>query len=769
MNVATWSALTAESWEKGILAGTGVVGGILYGDPRRHVIALAHEDFFVPANSRVAAPLLAPALPGVRRALADGDSGTAADLVEKALRDQDWDPDTLIWTDPLGAIAQLEWEPDEARWSSYRRDVSLADGDAAVSWELPSGARTGLRVSTTHGIAGLEIEFWSDEPLSGRLRLVPVREAGSTATTVLPVDYSDTIRTRTEATATALTVVVEALGLEPGTGASASARVVSETPREPDGENAWRIDVPASGCRLRIDVATSHPSGSDHSVAGLASLLTASQLTLVGSTSADEPTERIWAEAVAGAAPAELRVLELAYSAGRRNIAVSTASLPPTLQGVWQGTWAPAWSADYTLNGNVQLGTLAAVLWTGTPELMTSLFRLVRRYPDHYRSNARRVFGQDGMLLPARMTTHGHANHFLRDYPHQFWLGNGPWFLRLAADYIQVTGDQTILDDWLWDLTIEILDFSARVIDDGGGIISPSYSPENTPSGSDNPLTIDATVDIAALRDGYRVGAWLATLRGEPDRVAKWLAARDRLPPFAVAADGSLAEWSTRWPENIAHRHVSQLYGLWYDPDEAFDADDLRAAALETVRAKIAWRAGDPAGPPGRMEMAFGLSSIGLAAATLGDAPSAHQCAVWLARDHFTPALSTTHDAGAIFNLDASGALPAVVAAMLLQSTCDTMRVLPALPSQWAAGAITGLTARGAATVTRLAWTQDDVDVTLELSTRGDWLRPNGVIVVLPRDCVLRQAVGVTQIDPRTFVVEPGIRQARLKADFTGS
>ncbi|MCJ1688382.1 glycoside hydrolase N-terminal domain-containing protein [Rathayibacter sp. VKM Ac-2927] len=768
MSKGVWSALIAESWEEGLLAGTGVVGGILYGDPRRHVIALAHEDFFVPANSRVPAPLLAPVLLGIRRALADGESGAAADLVEKALREQGWDPDTLIWTDPLGAIAQLEWEPDEAGWSSYRRDVSLTDGDAAISWGLPSGARTGLRVSTSHGTAGLEVELWSDEPLSGRLSLVPVREAGSTATTVLPVNYSDTIRTRTEATATALTVVVDALGLEPGTSASASARVVSETPREADGENAWRVDVPASGCRLRIDVATSHRSGSDHAALDVASLLTASQLMLVGSTSADEPIERIWAEAVAGAVSAELRVLELAYSAGRRNIAVSTASSPPTLQGVWQGTWAPAWSADYTMNGNVQLGTLAAVLWTGTPELMTSLFRLVRRYPDHYRSNARRVFGQDGMLLPARMTTHGHANHFLRDYPHQFWLGNGPWFLRLAADYIQVTGDRTILDDWPWDLTTEILDFSTGVLDDGEGILSPSYSPENTPAGSDNPLVTDATADIAAVRDGYRVGAWFAALRGEPDRAATWSAARDRLPPFAVAAGGSLAEWSTRWPENIAHRHVSQLYGLWYDPDEAFDAEGLRAAALETVRAKIAWRAESPTGPPGRMEMAFGLSSIGLAAATLGDAPSAHQCAVWLARDHFTPALSTTHDAGAIFNLDASGALPAVVAAMLLQSTCDTLRVLPALPSQWPAGTITGLTARGAATVTRLAWTPDDVDLTLELSTRGDWLRPDGVTLVLPRDCVLREAVGVTQIDPRSFVIEQGVRHARLRAGFTG-
>jgi len=52
-------------------------------------------------------------------------------------------------------------------------------------------------------------------------------------------------------------------------------------------------------------------------------------------------------------------------------------------------------------------GVLAGAIWTGTPELIGSLFRLVRPFADDYRSNARRVFDADGMLLPSRMSTHG--------------------------------------------------------------------------------------------------------------------------------------------------------------------------------------------------------------------------------------------------------------------------------------------------------------------------------------------------------------------------
>src|SRR5690606_27476857 len=152
------------------------------------------------------------------------------------------------------------------------------------------------------------------------------------------------------------------------------------------------------------------------------------------------------------------------------------------------------------------------------------------------------------------------------------------------------------------------------------------------------------------------------------------------LPDYAIADDGTLAEWGDGWAQNGAHRHLSQLYPLWYEIDAAFMGDDacaraLRAAAQETIRTRIAWRAEDPTPPPGRMEMAFGLVQLGLAAAALGDADSALICAEWLAVDHWSPALTSRHDAGRIFNLDASGGLPAVVAAMLLSSAVDTLTV----------------------------------------------------------------------------------------------
>jgi alpha-L-fucosidase 2 len=756
-STSAWSALPADSWERGLVAGTGVVGAVVWGDPSRHVVAVSHESFFIPANSRRPAPDLAPALPAIRRALDACDAKAAADLVAQRLRELDWDPEQLIWTDPLGPIAQLVWRTDDAG-SDYRRVIPLDEGGVAVSWATPRG-RAGLTVRAARGASHLDFELWSEGESEGTLSLCDVTEARPGATTVETHDVRGSVSSHIARIGGAVELRLHAEGVEPRTATWARAQVTLEgTPSVATLPDGWRLrldgGVPLRG---RIEIATAAAPTEPLGGPDAGSLLRACRLRLGAPDEprADLPVEELWESARRGLPGAERAVIETAFAAGRRNVVASTGHLPPTLQGVWQGTWSPAWSADYTLNGNVQHGSLASVLWTGTPELMTSLFRLVLPHRDDFRRNARAIFGAPGAMMPSRMTTHGHANHFLRDYPHQFWLGGDAWFLRLAADYVLVTGDHSPVDGWLWEFTVEALDFALAVLADGGGRLSPSYSPENTPVGSDNPLATDATGDIAAVRDGLLIGAWLAELRGDADRRDAWQAAVDALPTPVVAADGTLAEWSGEWPENLAHRHTSQLHGLWYEPDPRLLAGPLRRAAEETVRRKIAWRAERPEGPPGRMEMAFGLASLGLAAAALGDAASAYQCALWLARDHFTPALMSTHDAGAIFNVDASGALPAVVAAMLAGSAAGELRLLPALPVEWADGEITGLTVRGAIEITRLAWSPYELTVTLTQSPHGRWLRPGGTRIVLPFSVEVLSARGVERIDERTFLIPP--------------
>ncbi|WP_349425961.1 glycoside hydrolase family 95-like protein [Microbacterium sp. LWS13-1.2] len=468
--------------------------------------------------------------------------------------------------------------------------------------------------------------------------------------------------------------------------------------------------------------------GIEHPVADLHrhdALQAASALRLGSHVPDDVTTETLLGRA-AGDVDHDLALIELAYAAGRYNIISSTGHLPATLQGVWQGTWSPAWSADYTLNGNMQNGAIASLVSTGTPELMRSVSRLLVPHLDDFRTNAKRIFGVEGALLPSRMSSHGLANHFSPAFPLQFWMGSGGWVLRMLADAVLATGDRSLVDDHSWHLVEEVLRFYQAVASQER--LAPAYSPENTPLGSSTAISVDPAMDVAILRDVARSARVLAEARGVPPVEIPAVGPRYRVE------GGRLAEWSfPGQADQVAHRHTSQLYALWYEADEAFTDPELRAAAAKLIHDKIAWRAENPGPPPGNMEMAFGLTQLGLAAATLGDHVALEQCVQWLARLHFTPAMTTTHDAGRLFNVDASGGLPALIAAALVQSTRDTIRLLPARPSSWTRGSVSGLTTRTGLRVVTLNWADDGVRLVLAADAVSRWVRREGVTVLLPR------------------------------------
>lgn len=747
----TWHTETpAPGWEHALITGGGRVGAMVFGDIEALTVSVSHERFFLPANPRPHAPVVAPLLGEIRAALREGDSERASDLLERAAAESGYD-DRLIWTDPLGICATLVLRG--ARGALSRRDIDLERGEVQVTWEDEVGGRCALVAVAPRDREEVWLRLESERPLTIEAELglsnQAEREGGFTAKS-----YADSVRavatggaegrievTSREASASAecARTVVQAASLwteRPGAPSLTSA--LSSGPEEP--------------CVLRIAVGVSGKERADESRTAAqpidpvdwdsvretqllthGELVGRSRLRLDGDPR-PSTVEQLWRRARDGDAAARRRVVEVAYLSGRANAISATGELPPTLQGIWQGTWSPAWSADFTMNGNVQNGGAASLIPTGTPELARSLLRLVLPHSEDYRENARRIYGAQGMMLPARMSNHGRADHFGRPFPHVFWVGCGGWVLRFAADIVETTGDRSFVDDELWELVIGVLEFAETAMertDEGLLRISPSYSPENHPFPGASPLVTDATVDIAILRDAARATRLLGEARGDRSLDARWQRIVEALPPYRIAEDGSLAEWiGDHWPENHGHRHTSQLYPLWYDVDEAFvgpseEASRLREAAARTIAARIAWRAEDPTAPPGRMEMAFGLNQLGAAAAALGDGESALTCVEWLAIEHWTPSLTTTHDAGRIFNLDPSGGLPALVAAMLLGSGQGSLTVLPALPEAWAGGgAITGLRARGGVIVDHLEWDGAGGRITLRRPAESAWLAP---------------------------------------------
>jgi hypothetical protein len=206
--------------------------------------------------------------------------------------------------------------------------------------------------------------------------------------------------------------------------------------------------------------------------------------------------------------------------------------------------------------------------------------------------------------------------------------------------------------------------------------------------------------------------------------VQRWRAIAAKLPAYQISADGAVKEWTTPLlDDNNAHRHASHLYELLNGlPDEIATNLPLRKAfgialekRLDVRRAEFAsgrTAEGRPAG-----EMAFGIVQQGLTAASLRKGDACGEMVNWLSHHYWRSNLMTTHNPNEYFNADLCGGLPALLIRMLIDSQPGWIELLPATPSDWPAGKIEGIRARGQLEVRSLQWDADRVRAVLRSET----------------------------------------------------
>ncbi|NUT28749.1 MAG: hypothetical protein HOV84_23035 [Streptomyces sp.] len=694
----TWEPAPAGRWEDAFLSGNGRHGIMMFGDPNVDRVIVNHHTLVRPNGAEHARPpALAAGLPRLQDRLLAGDVTAAEHFTDG--RD-------LQWVQPFHPAFQIRLRrpaPAEAP-GDYRREVDFTTGVVTARCD---GRRSEAFVSRADDVIvqyvtepGPIVDVTLDHQLPG----APCDLAVDHSAVLTPEGALLTLRVRypgSDRAYTGVTLAVVTGGTTrtslPGLRVDGARSLLLLTRvRRHTGE----VDALAEAGELRDLLPDSDGDGMggnddpyDRLLARHTELHRPAYLRVGLDLGADDG-ERALPGSELLSRPKSPALLERLFAAGRYHLLSASGMLPPRLTGLWTGDWNTAWAGAFTTDANLNLQTASAAAGA-LPEVAEAHAALIHGQREHWRDNARAIFGTRGVVAPAHTDGEsGHIYHFSREYPLHLWTAGADWLLKPLVDHDETRGERDPRTAAaLAEAARFYEDFLTRTDEAGNLVVVPSYSPENRPANA-SWATINAAMDLSAARHALLTAAHYHPDTPDADR---WRTLADRLPPHRVNEDGALAEWA--WPgltDTYDHRHLSHLYGVWpLDEITPYDTPGLAAAAHRALELRGA-----------ENDSAHGHLHHALIAARLRDGGRvAHALDQVLSGDFFHGSLMSAHyPRRDVYNADAAHTLPAVLIEMLVQSTPDRLVLLPAVPETCPQGRLRGVRTRFGAEVD-LTWT----------------------------------------------------------------